>query len=95
MRRGKVPEDWWADFSPVGRLKNELTGYPTQKPLALYQRIIRASSNPGDIVFDPFAGCATTPVAAEMEDRQWIAADLWDGTPGLVRERLDGLHLGA
>ena len=47
------------------------TGYPTQKPLALYRRIIEASSNEGDIVLDPFCGCATTPVAAEQLNRQW------------------------
>ena len=53
----------------------EMTGYATQKPLALYQRIIRASSNEGDTVLDLFAGCATTAVAAEIEDRNWIACD--------------------
>ena len=96
--RGKIPETWWAQAPGNGLCivarGRENTGYPTQKPLALYQRFIRASSNPGDIVFDPFAGCATTPVAAELEDRQWIAADLWEGTKDLVRERLEGLELG-
>ena len=89
---GKVPEDWWSDCSPVGRLKDERTGYPTQKPLALYQRIIRAASNRGGIVFDPFAGCATTPVAAEIEGRRWVACDLWTGTVDLVRKRLEQLR---
>ena len=77
-RIGKVPEDWWTEetqgFSPVGR-SGESTGYSTQKPLALYRRIIRASSNPGDTVLDLFAGCATTVVAAEMEGRKWLACD--------------------
>ena len=54
----------------------EGTGYATQKPLALYQRIIRASSNPGDVVLDLFAGCATTAIAAEKEERQWLACDM-------------------
>ena len=54
---------------------NENTGYATQKPLALYERIISASSNPGDVVLDIFAGCATTAVAAERLDRRWIACD--------------------
>ena len=77
-RIGKVPEDWWTEetqgFSPVGR-SGESTGYSTQKPLALYRRIIRASSNPGDTVLDLFAGCATTVVAAELEGRKWLACD--------------------
>ena len=55
---------------------NEDTGYSTQKPLELYERIIRASSNPGDVVLDIFAGCATTAVAAENLGRQWVACDM-------------------
>lgn len=54
----------------------ERTGYSTQKPLALYERIIQASSNPGDVVLDIFAGCATTAIAAERLGRQWIACDM-------------------
>ena len=68
---------------------NERTGYPTQKPLALYERIIRASSNPGDMVLDPFAGCATTCVAAERLERQWVGIDLWEETQGLTISRLE------
>ena len=67
----------------------ERTGYPTQKPLALYERIIRASSNPGDMVLDPFAGCATTPIAAERLGRQWVGIDLWDGAYDIVRRRME------
>ena len=63
--RGKIPETWWADCSPVGRKKKELTGYPTQKPLALLERIIKASTNKGDLVVDFFCGSGTTMVAAE------------------------------
>ena len=72
---GKVPEDWWAD---VGVLTNqrEAVGYPTQKPIALLERIIKASSNEGDVVLDPFCGCATTLVAADRLDRQWAGIDL-------------------
>ena len=66
----------------------ERTGYPTQKPLALYERIIRASSNKGDIVLDPFAGCATTCVAAEKLNRQWVGIDIWDRAHKVVIERL-------
>ncbi|MCY4465768.1 MAG: DNA methyltransferase [Chloroflexi bacterium] len=87
-RLGKLPEDWWDNFSPVGRSKVENTGYPTQKPLALYERIIKASSNKGDFVLDPFCGCATTPIAAERLDRQWVGMDIWDGARDIVLERL-------
>ena len=74
-RQGKVPEDWWPEFSPVGRIASERTGSPDQKPLALYERIILASSNPGDLVLDPFAGCATTIIAARKHNRRWIGID--------------------
>ena len=76
LKKGKIPETWWPDFSPVGRIKKERTGWPTQKPLALYERIIKASSNEGDMVLDPFAGCATTCVAAEKLNRQWVGIDI-------------------
>ena len=86
--RGKVPEDWWSHFSPVGRLQSERTGYPTQKPLALLERIISASSNKGDVVLDPFCGCATTCVAAERLDRQWIGVDVSIKAFEIVKKRL-------
>lgn len=84
---GKVPESWWSDI-PALTNQTENTRYPTQKPLALYERIIKASSNPGDLVLDPFAGCATTPVAAERLGRQWIGMDIWDGAYEMVLVRL-------
>ena len=65
------------------------TGYPTQKPLALLERIIRASSNEGDVVLDPFCGCATTCVAAEKLNRQWIGVDISYKAFDLIRKRLD------
>ena len=68
--------------------RSEITGYPTQKPLALYRRIIEASSNEGDIVLDPFCGCATTPVAAEQLGRQWVGIDIWDKAHATVLNRL-------
>ena len=86
--RGKIPEDWWSDITTLTN-QVERTGYPTQKPLALYERIIKASSNEGDIVLDPFAGCATTPVAAERLGRRWIAMDIWDGAIDVVRQRME------
>ena len=62
--RGNPMEDIWIDIPPINAMSKTRTGYPTQKPLALYERIIKASSNVGDIVLDPFAGCATTLIAA-------------------------------
>ena len=93
MKEGKPMEDWWADI-PVVRKKSELTGYPTQKPVALYDRMIQASSNKGDIAFDPFCGCATTLVAAEKAGRQWIGCDIWDKAHEQVLVRLyrEGLN---
>jgi DNA modification methylase len=74
LDRGKVPEDWWY-FPVIARLHNERTGYPTQKPVALLERIILASSNPGDIVADFFCGSGTTPFVAAKHDRKFIACD--------------------
>ena len=71
------------------RDKKERTGYPTQKPLGLYGRIIQSSSNEGDIVLDPFAGCATTCVAAEKLSRQWVGIDFWDKVHEVIVERLE------
>lgn len=73
--RGQPLTTLWADIPNLtgGR---ESTGYPTQKPVALAARMIKASSRPGDVVLDPFAGCAYVPVAAEGLDRQWIACDI-------------------
>ena len=74
LERGKVPEDWWY-FPVVARLHNERTGYPTQKPNALLERIILASSNPGDLVADFFCGSGTTPFVAAKHGRNFIACD--------------------
>ena len=88
LDKGKIPEDYWTDINSLQSSVQERTGYPTQKPLALYERIIKASSNPGDMVLDPFAGCATTCVAAERLGRQWVGIDIWEGAHGLVLGRL-------
>lgn len=74
LERGKVPEDWWY-FPVVARLHNERTGYPTQKPNALLERIILASSNPGDLVADFFCGSGTTSFVAAKHGRNFIACD--------------------
>ncbi len=78
--------DTWDDV-PIAAGK-ERTGYPTQKPLALLERIIAASSNPGDMVLDPFAGCATACVAAEKLGRRWVGIDLSPKAVELVNLRL-------
>ncbi len=67
---------------------SERTGYPTQKPLALLERIIKASSNEGDLILDPFCGCATTCVAAEKLDRQWVGIDVSEKAAELVKTRI-------
>lgn len=74
LARGKVPEDWWY-FPVVARLHTERTGYPTQKPVALLERVILASSNPGDLVADFFCGSGTTPFVASKHGRKFIACD--------------------
>jgi site-specific DNA-methyltransferase (adenine-specific) len=84
---GKLPEDWW-DIPMLKGNSKEATGYPTQKPLALLHRIIKASSNEGDIVFDPFCGCATTCVAAQQLGRKWIGIDIEKQAVNLLIERL-------
>lgn len=83
---GAKVNNLWDDITRVSG--QESTGYPTQKPLALYERIIRASSNPGDLVLDPFCGCATTPIAAERLGRQWVGIDIWDEAYNQVLTRL-------
>ena len=87
---GKQAGSWWYDIPSFATRMSakERTGYPTQKPLALLERIIKASSNEGDIVFDPFCGCATTLVAAHNLGRQWIGCDLSPLAVKLVNERI-------
>ena len=78
----------WDNISPINSQAQERVGYPTQKPLALLDRIVSASSNPGDVVLDPFAGCATACVSAETLGRQWIGIDLSPLAATLVKTRL-------
>jgi site-specific DNA-methyltransferase (adenine-specific) len=87
LARGKVPEDWWY-FPVVARLHNERTGYPTQKPAALLERIIRASSNPGGIVADFFSGSGTTALVAAQNGRGFLAADATPRAILTTRQRL-------
>ncbi|MGA2503479.1 MAG: DNA methyltransferase [Anaerolineales bacterium] len=87
LERGKVPEDWWY-FPVVARLHNERTGYPTQKPEALIERILLASSNPGDLVADFFCGSGTFPVTAARHERRFLAADISWRAIHTTRERV-------
>lgn len=73
----------------------ERTGFETQKPIALYRKLIEASSNEGDFVLDPFCGCATTLIAAERLDRQWIGMDIWERAHETVIDRLKKEGLAA
>ena len=86
---GQTVSNLWVDIPNVSPKSKEGQGYPTQKPLALYERIIKASSNEGDLVLDPFCGCATTPIAAERLGRQWIGMDIWDGAIDIVHQRME------
>ena len=92
--KGTPIDDVW-DIPIINPLSKERTGYPTQKPLVLYERIIRASSNKSDIVLDPFCGCATTPVAAERLGRQWVGIDIWNKAHETIISRLQGEGLVA
>ena len=86
--RGKLADDVWEHHS-VMPWSSERTGYPTQKPLDLLQRIVAASSNGGDIVFDPFCGCATTLVAADDCSRSWVGIDISEKAAELVVRRIE------
>lgn len=72
---GKVPEDWWADINPASRYPGEHIGYPTQKPIKLLERIIKASSNEGDVIADFFCGGGTTLAVAMKLKRRFIGCD--------------------
>ena len=85
--KGKFPESW-IYLPPLKGNSREYVGYPTQKPLKLLERIIKASSHEGQMVLDPFCGCATACVAAEHLQREWIGIDLSEKAADLVRHRL-------
>ena len=85
---GVLCPDWWIGIQQLNRNEKERLGYPTQKPLTLLDRIIKASSNEGHVVFDPFCGCATTLVAADRLQRDWIGIDISAKAAELVVERI-------
>ena len=89
--KGLALQDFWSDVSGLSQMggdKDERLGYPTQKPVALLERILTASSNEGDIVLDPFCGCGTTISAAQKLNRQWIGIDVTHLSVGLMKYRL-------
>lgn len=87
-QKGPKLGDVWTDIRPLQRASAERLGYPTQKPEALLERIIEASSKPGDVVLDPFCGCGTTVAAAESLDRRWIGIDITLQATNLIKNRL-------
>ena len=86
---GVPAQSIWTDINPLSSHAKERTGYPTQKPLVLLERIIAASCPAGGIVLDPFCGCATTCVASEKKGRQWVGVDVSIKAYELVKERME------
>jgi len=88
--KGKIPPSWWTDIKSGGQIpRKELLGYPTQKPEALLERIIKASSNENDIVLDAYCGCGTTVAVCQKLDRQWIGIDITYQSISLILKRLE------
>ena len=85
--KGRTITNYWPDIQQA--VGNESFGYPTQKPIALLERIINASSNPGDVVLDPFCGCGTAIAAAQKLGRQWIGIDITHLAIGLIKRRME------
>ena len=85
---GKQIPSIWNDIPRIGNTSKERLGYPTQKPLALLERIVKTSSNEGDMVLDAFAGCGTTIEAAATLNRQWIGIDITHLAVALLKYRL-------
>lgn len=86
---GKHPDDWWEIQPLMPSDKKERTGYKTQKPLTLLEKIIKASSNEGDLVLDPFCGCATSLIAAEKLGRKWVGVDVSPFAKYFVKHRIE------
>lgn len=85
---GQAVGDLWADIPSINPRAKERLGYPTQKPLALLERIVKASSNPGDLVLDPFCGCGTAVDAANRLGRRWVGIDISSFAVELVKQRI-------
>lgn len=86
---GKIVGNIWSDISPISSQATERLGYPTQKPQKLLERIIDASSNPGDLILDPFCGCGTAVHAAQALGRQWVGIDITHLAISLIEKRLN------
>lgn len=86
--KGTILGNVWTDIDPINSQAQERLGYPTQKPVALLERIISASSNEGDVVLDPFCGCGTTIAAAQALGRTWIGIDITHLAVNLIKKRL-------
>src|SRR5258705_13945329 len=86
--QGGVMSSVWTDISPINSQAQERLGYPTQKPEALLERIIKASSNEGDLVLDPFCGCGTAIAVAQRLNRKWIGIDVTHLAIALIKTRL-------
>jgi site-specific DNA-methyltransferase (adenine-specific) len=91
---GRLMSNVWTDIPPINSQAAERLGYPTQKPLALLERIIQASSNPSDVVLDPFCGCGTTVAAAQKLGRRWIGIDVTHLAIALQKYRLQEMFAG-
>lgn len=92
--KGRIFDTIWTDIPPINSQAAERLGYPTQKPLTLLERIIQASSNPGDIVLDPFCGCGTAVHAAEKLGRNWIGIDITHLAVALIEKRMNDAYPG-
>src|SRR5262249_23478429 len=86
-------QDVWDDIPALSAQATERLGYPTQKPLALLERIIEASSNPGDVILDPFCGCGTAIAAAEKLGRRWAGIDITHLSIAFLKYRLEDMFL--
>jgi len=91
---GTLVSNIWVDIPPINSQAKERLGYPTQKPMALLERIIQASSNPGDSVLDPFCGCGTAIAAAEKLSRKWIGIDITHLAISLIKYRMKDMFPG-
>jgi site-specific DNA-methyltransferase (adenine-specific) len=92
--KGTPLQALWTDIPPINSQAAERLGYPTQKPLALLDRIIQASSNPGDVVLDPFCGCGTAVASAQKLGRKWIGIDITHLAIALMKYRLEAMFPG-
>jgi site-specific DNA-methyltransferase (adenine-specific) len=89
--RGSPLQDIWIDIDPPNSGSREILGYPTQKPEALLERIVESSSNPGDVILDPFCGCGTAIAAAQKTGRKWIGIDITHLSVAMLKYRLENM----